>query len=88
MRNDGQFTSVTYQFFVSGGGSHLDKWTDMGNLKRVQFILNYDGVDQVEWGNKDRDACLQVCYSIKLIPEVEKPGIKKSLKIIHFRLIF
>ena len=42
----------------------------MGNLKRDQFILNYDGVDQVEWRNKDRDKY-----------ELIKEGIYKPLRI-------
>ena len=51
-RNDATFTSLTYQFFVSGGGMHLDTTVDKGNKKRDQFIVNYHGISEVELINK------------------------------------
>ena len=51
-RDDAKFTSLTYQFFVSGGGMHLDATVDKGNKKRDQFIVNYHGISEVELINK------------------------------------
>ena len=46
-RDEGARTSLTYQFFVSGGGLHLPITEDIGNKKRDQVIINYSGIDQV-----------------------------------------
>ena len=40
-RDDGKSTSLTYQFFVSGGGLALPATEDMGNKKKDQFVINY-----------------------------------------------
>jgi hypothetical protein len=58
-RDDGKTTSLTYQFFVSGGGLDLPANEDMGNKKKDQFVINYSGIDTIEWGTKDPMTCIE-----------------------------